>query len=183
MSANIQRLVEEILTPKIVWQDVLRRFMQRAKTTSRTWARPNRRFVSQGLYMPSASGETMGDLVVAVDCSGSISSRVIDEFAAEVRSIQESTSPAALHIIYFDARVCHHDSFGPDDTIHIAPRGGGGTAFSPVVRHIQEQNIQPAACVFLTDLYSNDFGSAPDYPVLWVSNGAKRAPWGEVVAL
>jgi hypothetical protein len=36
----------------------------------------------------------------------------------------------------------------------------------------------------LTDLYSNDFGTAPDgYPVLWASLGDDKAPFGEVVAI
>lgn len=183
MSASMQRLVDEVLQPKVQWQDVLRRFMQRAKTNSRSWARPNRRFLTQDLYLPSVSGEIMGEIVVAVDCSGSIGKRQINEFAAEIRAIHEDTSPTALHVIYFDSKVSHHDAFGPDDTVDIQPHGGGGTAFSPIFRFVQDTTMTPVACVVLTDLYCNDFGPAPDYPVLWVSNGATNAPWGEVVKL
>jgi len=52
-----------------------------------------------------------------------------------------------------------------------------------VFRYAEEHDIDPVACVFLTDLYCHDFGNAPDYPVLWVSNGADRAPFGEVVMM
>jgi predicted metal-dependent peptidase len=183
LPGSMQRLVDEILQPKVSWVDVLRRFMQRAKTSTRSWARPNRRFLAQGLYLPSVSGEALGEIVVAVDCSGSISQRVISEFAAEIRAIHEDTSPARLHVVYFDAKVSHHDAFTPDDTVEIKPHGGGGTAFSPIFQFVADKQITPAACVVLTDLHCSDFGPAPDYPVLWVSNGATRAPWGEVVKL
>jgi hypothetical protein len=46
-----------------------------------------------------------------------------------------------------------------------------------------ERNIEPVATVFLTDLCCNDFGPAPDHPVLWVSNELDEAPWGEVVKI
>lgn len=183
LSANMQRFVEQVLAPKVAWQDVLRRFMQRAKTSSRSWSRPNRRFLSQGLYMPSVSGEALGEIVVAVDCSGSINAREIAEFAAEITAIHQDTQPAALHIVYFDSEVCHYDKYGPDDEPVIKPHGGGGTAFSPVFKYVSDQDITPVACVFLTDLCCNDFGPAPDYPVMWVSTHSTTAPWGEVVKL
>lgn len=181
LSANMERFVGELLRPKVAWQDVLRRFMQRAKTSTRSWARPNRRFLSQGLYLPSVSGETLGEIVVAVDCSGSIGPREIDEFAAEIRAIHEDTQPVATHVVYFDSEVCHVDHFAADDMLHIKPHGGGGTAFSPIFKFVADASITPVACVVLTDLCCDDFGSAPDYPVLWVSNHSSKAPWGEVV--
>jgi predicted metal-dependent peptidase len=183
LSGNMQRLVDEVLRPKVDWADVLRRFMQRAKTTTRSWARPNRRFLAQGLYLPSVSGEALGEIVVAVDCSGSISQKVLAAFAAEIQAIHGDTSPAVLHVIYFDSEVSHHDAFVSDDTVTISPHGGGGTAFSPIFRFIEEIDVRPVACVVLTDLYCNDFGPAPDYPVLWISNGRATAPWGEVTKL
>jgi predicted metal-dependent peptidase len=181
LSANMQRLVGEILSPKVAWEDVLRRFMQRAKTSTRSWSRPNRRFFAQGLYLPSVSGETMGDIVVAVDCSGSITAKDISAFAAEIRAIHEDTQPTSLHVVYFDSKVCHADTFAPDDMVEIKPRGGGGTAFSPIFRHIADAGLHPVACVVLTDLLCSDFGNEPEYPVLWISTHSDKAPWGEVV--
>ena len=183
LSANMQRLVDEVLQPKVRWQDVLRRFMHRAKTSTRSWARPNRRFLAQGLYLPSVSGEALGEVVVAVDCSGSISPRVVAEFAAEIRAIHEDTNPVMLHVVYFDSEVCHYDRYAPTDMVTITPRGGGGTAFSPIFKHVADNSVAPVACVVLTDLYCDDFGPVPDYPVMWVTNGATKAPWGEVVKL
>lgn len=183
LSANMQRFIDEALHPKVDWRDVLRRFVEKCKTDMRSFSRPNRRFLSQGLYLPSVTGESLGEIAIAIDCSGSIGRRELNEFAAEVRSVKEDGDPSALHIIYFDSKVCHYDHFGRDDTLHIEPHGGGGTAFSPVFRFMDEHGIQPVATVFLTDLYCNDFGDAPEHPVLWVSNGDDKAPWGEVVRI
>jgi predicted metal-dependent peptidase len=39
LSANMARLVDEILTPKVDWRDVLQRFVQKAKNDERSFAR------------------------------------------------------------------------------------------------------------------------------------------------
>ena len=183
LSANMQRFVDEVLQPKVNWRDVLRRFVEKVKTDQRTFARPNRRFLSQGLYLPSTTGEMLGEIVIAVDCSGSIGQRELNEFAAEVRAVKQDGNPSTLHVVYFDDGVSHHDRYGRDDDVKIEAHGGGGTAFSPIFRFLSEQNIEPCACVVLTDLCCSDFGDAPEYPVLWVSNCSDKAPWGEVVKM
>lgn len=181
LSANMQRLVDEVLQPKVNWADVMWRFMQKCRNDSRTFARPNRRFISQGIYLPSVSGETMGEMAFCVDCSGSVTPQQINQAAAEVTKVFEHFRPAKLHVIYFDSRVSYAEVYEPGDLLDIKPHGGGGTAFSPVFRYMQDNDIEPVACVFLTDLYCSDFGPEPDYPVLWVSDGADKAPFGEVV--
>ena len=183
LSSGLERLVSGLLTPKVVWQDVLARFVERAKNDERSWARPNRRFVAQNMYLPSVSGEVMGEIAIAVDCSGSIGQEEIDQFAAEIRAIQEDSRPVTIHVIYFDSEVSHYETYGPDDGLNIRPHGGGGTAFSPVFNYMADKDINPVACVFLTDLYCSDFGPEPDYPVLWVTTGTDDAPFGEVVKM
>jgi predicted metal-dependent peptidase len=183
LSAGMARVVDQVLQPKVDWRDVLRRFVEKAKTDERSFARPNRRFITQGMYMPSRSGETLGEIAVAVDCSGSVGAKELAEFAAEVHALKEDGNPTKLHIIYFDSGVSHYDMYGPDDTPVISPHGGGGTAFSPVFRYMDQHDITPVACIFLTDLYCDDFGPASTFPTLWVTNGSDKAPWGEVVKM
>jgi predicted metal-dependent peptidase len=185
MSAGVERFVGEVLQPKVDWREVLQRFVEKCKDDTRSWARPNRRFLSQGMYLPSTSGEAMGELVVAVDCSGSIGQEEIDQFASEVLTIKEDSNPSAIHVVYFDSEVSHYDKFTRDDEVHITPHGGGGTAFSPVFEYLEEHNIEPVACVFLTDLYCGDFGDEPAYPTLWVTTDSNStdAPFGEVVVM
>jgi len=183
LSAGLQRVVGEALQPKVPWRDVLAQFVCKARTNERSFARPNRRFLSQGLYLPSVTGEALGEIVFAIDCSGSVGPKELDQFAAEMQVVHEDMQPAKLHVLYFDTKVCHSDVFEPDDTLMVEPHGGGGTRFSPVFRHIDEHGLEPVATVFLTDLYCSDFGGAPDYPVLWVTNGAVDAPFGDVTKM
>ena len=183
MSAGLERLVGEILKPKVDWRDVLRKFLEKCKSDQRTWSKFNRRFLAQGIYLPSVSGESLGEIAFAVDCSGSITQEVIDQFAAEILSAKEDGNPTKIHVVYFDSEVSHYESYGRDDDLDIKPHGGGGTAFSPVFAYFAEHDINPVACVFLTDLCCSDFGDQPDYPVLWVSTDEGTAPFGEVVLM
>ena len=183
MSAGLERLVGEILKPKVDWRDVLRKFLEKCKSDQRSWSKFNRRFLAQGIYLPSVSGESLGEIAFAVDCSGSITQDVIDQFAAEILSAKEDGNPTKIHVVYFDSEVSHYECYGRDDDLDIKPHGGGGTAFSPVFEYFAEHDINPVACVFLTDLCCNDFGEQPDYPVLWVSTDEGTAPFGEVVLM
>lgn len=183
LSAGMARLVDETLKPKVDWREVLRRFVQKAKSENRTWARPNRRFMTQGLIMPTISGETLGEIAFAIDCSGSIDQHTLSQFAAEIKAVKDEGNPVKIHVIYFDNAVCHYDVFGRDDDLTVAMHGGGGTAFSPVFRYMKDKDINPIACIFLTDLYCDDFGPPTPYPTLWVSTASDKAPWGEVVLM
>jgi predicted metal-dependent peptidase len=183
MSAGLERLVAEVLQPKVDWRDVWYRFFQRCKDDTRSYARPNRRFLAQGMYLPSASGETLGEVLFAIDCSGSINQQTIDQFAAEIPITKDDFNPMAIHLVYFDSEVSHYERFGRDDDLHVEPHGGGGTDFAPVFEFIKERQIEPIAIVFLTDLCCNSFGEQPDCPVLWVSTDEGTAPFGEVVVM
>ena len=183
LSANMQRLVGEVLQPKVDWRDVLRRFIEKAKNDERSFARPNRRFVQQGMYLPTITGEVMGEVAFCVDMSGSIDEATANQFAAEVRNVFEDARPSKLHIIFFSHEVCAYDLIERDGDFEFNPRGGGGTAFSPCFKYMQDNDINPVACIFLTDLCCDDFGNQPDYPVLWVSTENGTAPFGEVVLM
>jgi predicted metal-dependent peptidase len=183
LSERLKTFIDQVLSPKVDWRNVLQRFMQRVKTNERTFARPNRRFIQQGLYLPSITGEMLGELVVFIDCSGSVGDDDVAQFSAELHVIKDDMKPKMLHVIYFTSEVTHHDKFGPNDDLTVARMGNGGTAFSPLFKYIDKEDIRPVACVVLTDLVCNDFGPAPDYPVLWVSTHADEAPFGEIVMI
>lgn len=183
LSGNLERIVGSALKPKVDWKDVLRRFVSARAKVESTYARPKRRFLGEDLYLPSLSGERMGALVVAVDCSGSIGPKELDEFAAEIYAIHADCRPQQLDILYFDSEISHHDTYLQDDEPHIVGHGGGGTAFSPIFTHIAKSALEPAACVVLTDGYCSDYGPPPEYPVLWITTGVETFPWGEVVSM
>jgi predicted metal-dependent peptidase len=183
LGKELERFVSEALRPKVDWKAVLRRFVSSRAKVERSYSRPKRRFLADDIYLPALGGEKLGETVVAVDCSGSISPKEIDEFAAEIKAIKEDMHPTKLHVVYFHSEVSKHEAFEDDDELVIAPNGSGGTAFSPIFKFLVNEGVEPACCVVLTDLCCNDFGGDPGYPVLWVSNMDGEAPWGDVVLM
>lgn len=185
LSGALNDILEQALEPQVDWRNGLRRFITERAKVEYSFARPKRRFVAEDLFLPSLAGQKMGFVTIAVDCSGSISTKLLEEFAAEINAIREDVHPSAIEIVYFDARVTRSDRFEADDELVISPRGGGGTMFSPVFKHINDQAELPVACIFLTDLYCNDFGPAPEYPVMWCCiEGAPKGmtvPFGEIL--
>ena len=171
-AGDAARAIREQVAPKVDWRDVLRRYLSAAAKSDYAWTPPNRRHIARGLYLPSLRSETLGPVVVAVDTSGSIDDGTLAAFAAEITAILDEAAPEAIHVVYCDAAVAGTERFEPGDAIRLTPQGGGGTAFRPVFDWIARSDIQPVCAIYLTDLDGDDFGPAPDYPVLWVSTGS-----------
>ena len=180
LSAGMERLVDGILNPTVDWRDVLQKFVVKHKTEERSFARPNRRFLSQGFYMPSRSGERMGPIAFLVDCSGSIGDDILAQMAAEVRTVHEDLRPEKLHVIYFDAAVTHYDCFLPDDTVSISFHGGGGTDVRAAFDYLDsEGHADDLACtIVLTDGYT-PYPDGSNTPVIWAMTTDMTAPFGE----
>lgn len=184
LSAGLERFANECIKPTVDWRKVLREFVSSRAKVDWSYAKPKRRFLSEQVYLPSLSGEQMGECVIAVDCSGSIDEKVLSEFYAEIKSIFEDLKPSKVSVLYFDAEVVKHDTFEKEQEFKMLPAGGGGTAFSPIWKYISKHNMTPECCVVLTDLYCDDFGKPPEYPVLWaVNNDQEKAPFGKHVKI
>ena len=184
MSANLERLINDIVKTKTDWRTVLRRFLTERAKTEYSYARPKRRFLAEDIYLPSLQGDKIGKIVVAVDCSGSIGEEELNYFGAEIKAIFEDTNPSEVSVLYFDSEYLKTQVFQHGDTVELEAVGGGGTAFSPIFKEIIKWDEQPTACVVLTDLCCNDFGEAPEYPVLWASTHKDSgAPFGEIIKI
>lgn len=181
LSAGLARVVKEVTASRTDWKANLRRFFTERAKVDWSFARPKRRFLAEDIYLPSLAGERMGSTVIAIDCSGSVSATELELFSKETSAIIQDVCPEVTHVIYFDSEVLRIESFTKDDQFKINPIGGGGTRFSPVFKYIEKHNLNPNACVFLTDLVCADFGDAPSYPVMWVTTLATDAPFGEVL--
>jgi predicted metal-dependent peptidase len=179
-----ERLLGDILAPKVDWRDTLRRFVTERAKADYSWSRPNRRYMAQGIILPGLHSWQMGAIAVAVDTSGSIDAEQLAEFAAELLGIQEDAKPASMVALYCDAAVHRVDEFTPFDPFELrSAGGGGGSDFRPVFNAIAERGESPACLVYLTDGFGTFPDSPPDYPVLWVMNSDADAPFGEVVRL
>lgn len=182
LSQSLARFVEELTAAKIDWKAMLRRFITETAKDDYSWMRPNRRFLSQGIFLPNLYSETMGEIVVVIDTSGSIDQDTLNAFGGEIKAIVQGARPAKTHVIYCDAAVNHVDEFGPNDDLAFAMHGGGGTDFRPPFSYVEEKAIKPVCLVYLTDLWG-PYGDAPEYPVMWVCTTDKVCSWGETVPI
>lgn len=188
-AGNMTGVTEEILemfkTPKVRWQDELQEAQQVPTAGSeRTYSRRNRRFPGVDTVLPGKYNDTVGPVVFAIDCSGSTSDAMVQQAGAEVQSVREELRPEQTYVMYFDSEVKKVDTFGPDDPMQVEVHGRGGTAFSPIFKWIEDNDIQPEYVVVATDGYCNDYGPAPDYPVIWVlmdGGGYSPPPFGRVI--
>jgi predicted metal-dependent peptidase len=184
LSAGATRGIDALKRPIVDWRSALRRFLQSIAMADYTWTRPNTRYLASGLFLPSMRSDACGTIVVAIDTSGSIDTVVLSQFESELRSIVDELKPRSVHVIYCDSDVCGAAEFGPDDQIDLIPCGGGGTRFAPVFEHIDREQIDPVALVYMTDLDGPMPDAAPAYPVLWASTSGDRVvTFGEVIPL
>lgn len=180
LPAELQRLVDQIMTPVLPWKQILRRFMTEKTNDDFSWKRPNRRLISSGLYLPSRISEGTGEIVVVIDTSGSIGAKELNEFGSEIASIVAEVRPRKTHVIYCDAAVAHVDVFSPDDVLEFAAHGGGGTDFRPPFSYVDKENIEPKCLIYLTDGYGSFPERPPEYPTLWaINNHEVIPPFGE----
>lgn len=182
LPAHLERLVEEMLAPKVPWKEVLQRFLCQIAHSDYTWTKPNKRFLHVPLYMPALESIETGEIVLMVDTSGSIDGEILSQFAAEIQEIS-STFKTGFKVIYVDAEVAGVQDIEPDEPIVLKPAGGGGTCFIPGFKWLEKEGIEPCAVVYLTDGYCNTFPKDPNFPVLWAvyNNKGFQYPFGECV--
>jgi predicted metal-dependent peptidase len=136
------------------------------------------------LYLPSLHREGVGRIVIGVDTSGSVGDEELKQFAGEISAISDQAQPEAIHVVYCDAMVNSTQEFGPSETITLEPKGGGGTDFRPVFEWVEKNDVLPACLIYLTDLDCTKYpASAPNYPVLWVTDSRRTAPFGETIKI
>jgi predicted metal-dependent peptidase len=185
LSSDLDRLVKDLIASETDWRSVLHRFFSERAKTDYSYARPKRRFLAEDIYLPGLVGDRLGRVVIAVDCSGSVSDELLEVFATEVKGLVQDTRPTEVEVLYFDTEVLRSEVFAQDSEVVINATGGGGTAFSPIFEHVNRAENPPACVVVLTDLVCEDFGPIPSYPVLWASVLKRRSPvpFGEVTLI
>jgi predicted metal-dependent peptidase len=183
LPAGLARSVDQVLRPPADWRAVLRDFVSQQARSDFAWTRPNRRFIAQGLYLPGMYSEELGEVVIAVDCSGSISKEQLEAFATEVNGVL-SAYACTVTVLYHDSDVQGAVEFSSADRpVTLEPVGGGGTSHVCVFDWLKRDGRQPACLIALTDL-ETEFPPDPGVPVLWAVTGpATAAPFGRVVAI
>jgi predicted metal-dependent peptidase len=181
-AGGLGRELGEMLAPQVNWREQLREYVKSicSGKDASSWRRVNRRFIGNDIYMPTLVSERVGHLVVAVDTSGSIAGKELNEFLTEVKGIAEEVTPEKVDLLYWDSEVAGHETYDSGNVADIVsstkPKGGGGTSPSCITAYLKEHSLKPECVVVLTDGYvGSDWGTDWEVPVLWVVCGGNTA--------
>lgn len=180
--------LDAVLYPKVSWQDQLADFVttQVSGHDEATWRKPNRKYLANGIYLPSLVRESLTKLVVVFDTSGScFNSDEQVAFASELSGILESTKPEKVVVLYVDTEVVGHQEFD-DGNFAVADldvRGGGGTDLEVAYDWVEKNGHKDTqALIMFTDGYT-EYSHPPSYPVLWVVTTDAQPTYGQTIKL
>ncbi len=169
------RAIDQLLQPEVNWREVLREFITETcrGTDDSTWRQPSRRHMAMGILRPSGITERVGELVIAIDTSGSIGQQELTKCLSEIKGVCDTVKPESVRILYWDTKVCSEEVYGGAGTPleqltqTTKPKGGGGTNVQCVPDHIQANNINAQAVIVLTDGYLGGSWGTWSTPLLW----------------
>ena len=180
LGAKVPRQIEQSLDKPIDWKAALREFI----TTSvkgrdeLTWRRFRRDLLSNDILAPSDESETMSEVIVAIDTSGSIDQEMIGKFAYQLQLICDTCQPEKVRVLWWDTRVHGEQVLAGDspNIMHLLkPLGGGGTNVTCVSKYIKKHKLKPDCVVVFTDGYvENDVQWDIPVPTLWLVTQNER---------
>ena len=175
------RELESLVASKVDWREALREFVSTTCSGNdySTWRRPNRKFIGMDMYLPSGISEAIGEVVIAIDTSGSIGQRELNQFLSEVSAICKAVQPSGVRLLYWDTAICRAEYYTQDQLDDITkstkPAGGGGTTVQCVPDYLKDNQIKPQCVIVITDGYVGSWGSWSDTPLLWCVVNNKTA--------
>jgi len=185
------RAIDQLLQPEVNWREVLREFITETcrGNDDSTWRQPSRRHLAMGMLRPSGITERVGELVIAIDTSGSIGQQELTKCLSEIKGVCDTVRPESVRILYWDTKVCAEEVYGVHGTPleqltqTTKPAGGGGTRVQCVPDHIRDNNINAQAVIVLTDGYLGGDWGAWTMPLLWgiLDNKSARPTIGKTL--
>ena len=182
--ADLKRELGTLLRSQIDWRSYLWRYLVQTPTDFGVF---DRRFVGDGMYLETISGESVR-VHVCIDTSGSINGDEITALTSEVQAILGAYPHMRCDVYYADTEL-HGPYELTRDSELPTPIGGGGTDFRPFFAHLARTADATAitVAIYLTDGYGDFPERAPSMPTLWVvTPGGKDIadfPFGEAIRL
>lgn len=140
------------------WRTPLRRFVVATcqGDDMARWSPPNRVLRAAGITLPSTYSETVGELGVFCDTSGSMH-HLYPILFGELERLCQQVRPAKVRVLWWSDDVEAEQVFEPKDypnlTKLIKPKGCGGTTVSCVARYVRERRYKFQASVYISDGY------------------------------
>jgi len=162
------------------WVDVMKDLLTSAISNNPTWSRLNKRHSWRGVNLPSKDKEPQGgEIVVAIDTSGSVSQEELNIFATETQSLCEECGINKIRVTYCDTSIIRNPTTGEwwdefdldNEELEFNLRGGGGTRFEPPFNLFNDETDDTddvIAFIYFTDGYCDVRAEVePSVPVIW----------------
>jgi predicted metal-dependent peptidase len=165
---------------RVDWREELRVALDTHFRDNYTLLPPNKKFLSQGIYLPSLISQTFR-LVIVVDSSASIDEQLLGGFLAEINFLMGVVGSYHIELIVADDRVQTHRTFQSGEALEVELQGGGGTDFTPAFAFVEQNFDDVRLLLYFTDLDGIFPQEIPTYDVKWVSSSDVEVPFGEVI--
>lgn len=180
---EVQVWIDSLLKPKLPLCYLLRKFFEKVPFGGYTWARPNRRYRPQGVYLPTRRGKSLIKIAVAFDMSGSVTDEDTKRYMTEVHDVLVKLKPDVLTLIQFDTCVKSvHSIKSASDLMNMHMTGRGGTDVRPVIQWAADN--KPNALLIFSDGEFRIPNDNPNVPIMWLIHGRNpnwSAPFGQVL--
>jgi len=184
LGANMARLVDHLLQPKLPWRMLLARYMNYSARDDYSFSRPSNRRQGDAI-LPSLHSAQV-EVTVVLDTSGSIGEKEMREFISEVDALKGQMRARVT------LQACD-DKLADDGPWHYEPwdelrlpesiQGGGGTRFTPAFEWAEKQDKLPDLLLYFTDAEGEFPKKTPDFPVIWLVKGKANVPFGTRIQL
>lgn len=158
---GIAKMVNGILNPQLPWQVILANYMATKSKTEKSWSRRNKRF--RTTYLPARLEESMGDVNIYVDTSGSVSDKEFTAYITEMHDIREALKPEVMKVISFDTCLKEEFIMEKGEEMAVNFTGGGGTSIAPVIAHAENEQEVDVSIIFTDGFFSGvDYSHVPN---------------------
>lgn len=178
---EIEIFLNKLLNPKLPWFRILQKYLKSYDKFDYTFKKPNRRFFPKH-HLPSLHSESLIDLAIFVDSSGSVSDADFLRFVSETHGILRMMKPKRITLGIFDTTIkSTYEIQSIQELKDVKFTGRGGTDVSPVLEWANEK--RPQLLLIFTDGYFRFRGHTTKSDVLWLihENPNFTPPFGKVI--
>jgi len=179
---GIERIIKTSKPSQISWREELYRYVNvHAKSDYRMFP-PSKKHLYRGIALPSIYGEEL-KISVAIDTSASIDDELLRKFLGELEEIMQLFTHYMIELIECDAEIQNIQQLTPHEPLNSTLKGGGGTDFRPVFKHLESSHEDFKFLIYFTDGDGTFPEQIPMIDVLWVMPKMQEVLFGEVLVV
>ena len=154
LPGGIQRIVNNLTNPKMDWRSLINMKIPSLSKNDYSYQQFNKKYMQSGIIVPGLNRQEAIDVCIAVDTSGSISQKILEEQLSEVVGLMDMYEEFTIRIWQFDTGIYGYAEFTKDtagDILNYEVKGGGGTDFDANWKFMKQEGIEPQMFIMFTD--------------------------------